>query len=136
MADLARSLRDALRAVERDIHGALEDAGFAGLRPGHWLVFRHLEPSGMTLSDLARDAGVTRQSISQVVVELERLGIVEVGPDPADGRAKLVRYTDLGRRGFDVAVDAFASIERRHADAIGERRLESTVRVLERIARS
>jgi MarR family transcriptional regulator, temperature-dependent positive regulator of motility len=134
MADLARALRDALRAVEGDILATLQAHGYSGLRPGHWLVFRHLDPEGMTLSALARDAGVTRQSVSQVVTELEQLGLVEVVPDLADRRAKVVRYTRRGRRGFEVATQAFRDIERRYARAIGRRELADAVSVLERIA--
>jgi hypothetical protein len=39
-------------------------------------------------SALAREAGVTRQAIGQVIAELEQLDIVEQIPDPGDARAK------------------------------------------------
>jgi DNA-binding MarR family transcriptional regulator len=133
-ADLARLLRDALRTVEREMLAVLEAEGFEGLRPGHMLVFRHLDPEGMSASALARDAGVTRQTASQAIAELDGLGIVEQVPDPGDRRAKLVRYTARGRRGFAIAFDAFDAIERRHAQQAGERAFATTLRVLREVS--
>jgi DNA-binding MarR family transcriptional regulator len=43
---------------------------------------------------LAERAGVTKQAIGPVVRELEQLGYVRTGPDPADHRAKLVSLTE------------------------------------------
>ena len=133
--DLGRLIRDAQRVIENDLLAGLTDAGYPGLRPGHMLVFRHLDRDGMRIGDLARDARVTRQAVAQVVADLERMGIVEVVADPADGRAKVVRYTDHGQRGFAVAEGIFAGIERRYASALGPRALSTTRSVLEAIAR-
>lgn len=127
-------LRDALRAVELELLAGLAAAGYDELRPGHMLVFRHLDPSGMRVSELARDARVTRQAVAQVVAELEGLGLLEQHPDPADGRAKIVGYTARGRRGYRAAEGVFACIERRHAQVAGERALATTQRVLRSIA--
>jgi DNA-binding MarR family transcriptional regulator len=117
--DLVHLLRDAFRAVEGQLVEALHDAGFPDFRPGHLVVVRALDPEGMRMSRLARDAGVSRQAVAQVVADLERLGVLEQRPDPADGRAKIVRYTARGRRGYNAAMAAFAAIERRYEERLG-----------------
>jgi DNA-binding MarR family transcriptional regulator len=134
--DLGRLIRDAQRAIEVDLISQLRHAGYPELRPGHMLVFRHLDRDGMRATDLARDARVTRQAMSQVVAELEGLGILEQVPDPSDGRAKVIRYTARGERGYAVAESVFAAMERRHADAVGDRALSATRRVLAAIAQT
>ena len=45
------------------------------------------------MSELARRAQITKQSMSELVAHLERHGYVERVPDPDDRRAKLVRAT-------------------------------------------
>jgi DNA-binding MarR family transcriptional regulator len=45
---------------------------------------------------LAIQARITLPAMSELVDDLERLGIVERRPDPSDGRGKLIRLTDAG----------------------------------------
>ena len=69
---------------------------FDDYRPTHQAVFQWLGPDGDRVSDLARRAGMTRQSMAELVDHLEARGYVERVPDPSDGRAALVRRTDRG----------------------------------------
>lgn len=102
----------------------LAQSGLDMLAPRHLPVLRALNPAtGTRASEIARDAGVTRQAIAQVVAELERLGIVEQHPDPTDARAKLVRYTPFGRRGYRRALAVFTDLEREQLTRLGPERL-------------
>lgn len=125
-ADLARLLLEANRAVERLMLERLGQAGVPGLRMGHLTLLRVLPHDGAgRLSDLAAAAGVTRQAIAQIVGDLAVKGIVEVTPDPADRRARIVQYTRAGRLGHIKAREAFISIERDLLAGLGPRRLSS-----------
>jgi DNA-binding MarR family transcriptional regulator len=55
------------------------------------------------------------------VADLERLGYVERVPDPADGRAKIIRLTERGAEATATANEIFADVERRFAAEVGER---------------
>ena len=53
---------------------------------------------------------MTKQSMSELVDQVERTGLIEKRPDPSDGRAKLVCFTPNGfawleafHRGLSVA---------------------------------
>ena len=70
---------------------------YAGTRAAHLAVFPHLDLEGTRLTELARRMGVTKQAVSQVIDDLEALHAVERQPDPEDGRAKRVVFTDKGR---------------------------------------
>jgi putative transposase len=59
----------------------------------------------------AARAQMTHQSMSELVVGLEAAGFVQRVPDPADGRAKLICLTPLGRRVVRKAVEEIANIE-------------------------
>lgn len=104
----------------------LADAGLDMLRVGHLTVLRALDPGrGMRASALARDAGVTRQAIAQTVSELEKLGLVEQIPDPTDARAKIVRYTESGKRGYRRAMRVFTDLEREQHARLGDARISA-----------
>ena len=96
-------------------------------------MFAHLGDDARRAADLAAAAGMTRQSMGELVRELVELGILEMVPDPDDGRAKLVTYSTEGK--------LFASEGFRHLRAIEDRLVaefgedyEAARRVLERIA--
>jgi DNA-binding MarR family transcriptional regulator len=75
---------------------------------------------------------MTRQSMGEVVRDLVELGVVEMVPDPADGRAKLVRFTAAGKAQASKGFQHISALERRFADELGED-YEAARRVLERV---
>jgi DNA-binding MarR family transcriptional regulator len=58
---------------------------------------------GMRLSELAAKVELDASTVSRQIKLLEDKAIVERTPDPADGRASLVRLTDEGERSMQAA---------------------------------
>jgi DNA-binding MarR family transcriptional regulator len=121
------------RALQLDMVRAAHARGFQQAKNSHNAVFGTLPAEGQRSVDLAAQAGMTRQSMGEVVRDLVGLGILEMVPDPSDRRAKLVRYTDEGlavaRTGFEYIVE----LEKTFRAEFGEE-YEATRRVLERVA--
>lgn len=90
---------------------ARADPSFARARPAHLTVFPHLDLDGTRLAELARRMGVTKQAAGQLVDDLEGLGLLERRPDPADGRAKLICFTDEGRAAIFRGLEVLAETE-------------------------
>ena len=82
-------------------------------------------------SELAAQAGVSRQAVTKTLDELERVGLVEREPHPADGRGVLVRYTPRGLAALQVARTCGNEVERRFASQIGARQWRTVRNVLE-----
>lgn len=120
------------RALQSEMVRAAHEAGFAELRYSHNAVFGTLTFTPARTVDLAARAGMTRQSMGEVVRDLVGLGILEMVPDPADGRAKLVRYTDAGRAQAQKGFLHIRELEQLFTDEFGED-YEAARRVLERI---
>jgi DNA-binding MarR family transcriptional regulator len=112
-------LRD---AVGDELLARLTELGFAELRQAHGCVFGNIDETGSRLTELADRSGFTKQSVGEAVADLERLGFVERVPDPADGRAKIIRLTEHGKAALDASQEIFADIEERFAEAIGRER--------------
>ncbi len=88
------------------------ESGYQEVRAAHMAVFPHLDLDGTRMTELARRMGVTKQAVSQIVDELERMGVVERRPDPDDGRAKRVTFTDTGRDAMLAGLEVIKSVER------------------------
>ena len=89
----------------------LVGAGFEDHRLVHHNVMAHVRHEGIRLTELAEQAGVTKQAMSELVDDLERLGYLERTADPADGRAKLICFTKKGRAAVKTAQRCFESME-------------------------
>lgn len=94
-----------------DLIARLGAAGFTGLTPAHQAVFENLDPGGARLTELASRAGMTHQSMSELVSVLEQRGYLQRSPDPSDGRARVVRLTPVGRHMARRAITELAAIE-------------------------
>lgn len=79
------------------------ELGHTELRPAHGRLMVFLEWKGSRITDIARALDVSKNAVGQLVTELEDLEYVERVPDPADARAKIVRYT---KRGKSLIADA------------------------------
>ncbi len=95
------------RAVSR-----VRAAGQPELRPVHLTLMPHLDIEGTRLTELAARMGISKQGVSQIVADLEQMGVVERRPDPSDGRARLVRFT---RRGEEALLRGLGVLERLEA---------------------
>ena len=121
------------RALQADMVGWAHRQGFPAARFAHNAVFGHLPSQhGARTVDLAERAGMTRQSMGEVVRDLVDLGIVEMVPDPADGTAKLVRFTNEGKAQASNGYRHIRDLEHRFEEELGED-YEAARRVLERI---
>ena len=111
--------RDARNAIEAAVRADLAQNGFGDVAPSHSALLRNVGEDGARPSDLAAHAGVTRQAITKLVDELERLDLVRRDPDPDDGRGVIVRYTDRGRAGVAIARKRMLALERGYAAQVG-----------------
>ena len=125
-ADVPKSLqilfRDARAAIEAAVRVDLAQNGFGDVTPAHSALLRNIGDDGARPSELAAHAGVTRQAITKLVDELERLDLVRRDPDPDDGRGVIVRYTDRGRAGVAIARERMLALERDYAAQVGAER--------------
>jgi DNA-binding MarR family transcriptional regulator len=94
--NIGRRMNEAVRIFEGRIIQLLREEGHDELTVAHINLTRSLDAEGTRLVDLARRAAMTKQSMSELVDQVERTGLIEKRPDPSDGRAKLVCFTRKG----------------------------------------
>ena len=105
-----------------------------GLRSSQLRVIALVPPDGVTVTELAQRAGMTKQGIGQFVGALSASGHLAVQPDSEDRRIKLVKRTADGDRvteRLDVLVRA---LEDEWAHAVGRKRYTAFRSLLEELA--
>lgn len=117
----ARLLLDAFRAFESDLANKLLAKGFDDITPGNFNILRHLNPEGMRLTELARDAQISKQAIGKMIKELEEKGYVQLIPDQTDGRAKFVHLTSKGKKMINLATTLVAKMEESYQTLLGKK---------------
>jgi DNA-binding MarR family transcriptional regulator len=118
----------ALAAVEADV-GPRHPA----LRRAHLLIFRFGTIDGRHTSDLAAHAGMTKQSMHEIVTYLETHGYLRRRPDPTDSRALLVHLTPRGRALERQILSALADVLESWRDRVGVRRFDALWATLQEI---
>ncbi|WP_435874124.1 MarR family winged helix-turn-helix transcriptional regulator [Nocardia fluminea] len=130
---LLKLLVQAADAYERALNPRLRDGLGTDLRPAHYAVFRYLAPDGTRVTALAEAAGMTQQSMGELVTHLEKCGYVRRMPDPADGRARLVVTTAAGQEAVALAGRHILWIEQTIAAELGTESLAAVRDALTRL---
>jgi DNA-binding MarR family transcriptional regulator len=100
------------------------------LRQAHLLIFRFDGIEGATTAALAAHAGMTKQSMHELVTHLERHGYLVREADPADTRARLLRLTPAGRALERDVHRAIATVLRSWQERLGPERFDALWSIL------
>jgi DNA-binding MarR family transcriptional regulator len=123
-ANLIALLRQTTQALVAELVERLKAAGYSDFTGAYPPLLENLDPNGTRLTVLAARAGMTHQSMSELVQTLERRGYLERRLDPSDHRARLVRLTPRGKRMVARAIREIEDIEHEwldHLEASGGR---------------
>src|SRR5688572_16626996 len=90
-------LRELYDSLVVNLHQHLAKEGYQDISPSHGLVFQYLEEGGSRITTLAARAGMTKQSMSALVYQLEEYGYLKRKPDTQDARAILFYLTSKGQ---------------------------------------
>lgn len=132
--NIGRLLNDAINRFESGILQEMEAAGYEGFSLSHITVTRNLDLAGTRATELARRAGITKQSMSELITQLEAGGILERRPDPADGRAKIVFFSPVGLKWLEAFGRALQHAEEVMADELGATQFKALKAALHRYA--
>ena len=131
--NLGLLLREPYRLANEELHRCIAAHGHFAVRAPHGNVFGFLDRDGTPVSELARRAQMTKQSMVELVAHLERHGYVERVPDSTDRRAKLVRATPRGREVYALAREAIVEIEADWTARLGAAKMRQLRALLEEL---
>ncbi len=127
LKEASSALRTAMEAVLRPL----------GMSVTHYSCLELLaQRPGLSNSELARGAFVTRQSMNVLLQSLERDGYVVRPAEDRVGKALPTRLTPLGRRSLEKATAAVRSVEVRMLAGLSEDDQSDAYRILRSMVRS
>jgi len=136
--DLETSLGYLLKEASSALRAAMEEV----LRPLGMSVTRYAclellaQRPGLSNSELARGAFVTRQSMNVLLQSLEREGYVTRPAQAPAGKVLPTRLTPRGRRSLEKATVAVRSVEVRMLAGMTEAEQSGALRILQRMIQS
>lgn len=104
---------------EEAIRRVAHKQGTPRLRRSHTSLLPHIDLEGTRVTDLAERLGISKQAVSQLVDDLEELGVLAREADPDDARARRVVFTPRGRAGLLEGLGVLRTLEAELARAIG-----------------
>jgi DNA-binding MarR family transcriptional regulator len=133
-----RDLRSLLLVPQQDIlsliDARLDKLGFPALRPVQAQLLALVEPGGLRLTDLVDAMKLPKQTLGDMLDDLESQKLIERYPDPQHGVIKRVR---LGQRGKALAGEVRKvsdNAEAKWAQAIGKSKMKTLRTLLEELA--
>ena len=130
---IARLATRVSRALQTDAIAYLHDLGYP-ITLAHNQVLIPLDQEGTRISELARRASISAQAMGKLVDELCALELVRRDVDPTDRRARIVRYTEKGRRLVTSALSRLEAQHERIAAVLGPDRFDPFAEDLARLA--
>jgi DNA-binding MarR family transcriptional regulator len=136
-----RDLRALLYVPQHDLQAQLasrlETLGFPALRQAHVQLLSVIGTSseeGVRLSDLVTALSLAKQTVGDLVDELETMRMVERIADPAHGVIKRIRLGPKGKVWAAEVKRVSAATEARWATRLGGKKMKSLRALLEELA--
>ena len=128
-----------LRALYDDLvenlHQRLSEAGYPEITPSHGLVFQYLREDGSRITELAIQAGMTKQSMSALVYQLLEYAYLKSKNDPEDARTVLFVLTAKGQALKNKAQEFNYKFEMKWEQKLGTARYKNFRAMLGELAR-
>ncbi|MEO9174315.1 MAG: MarR family transcriptional regulator [Gaiellales bacterium] len=131
--ELPLLLLGAFRALVDELHAELALRGHPDARPLHGFALQAIG-SGISISELGRRLGVSKQAAAKTAANLERLGYASRAVDPGDARASRIERRPRGDELLELSAQIFARSRRRLVDELGAERIGALEDDLESIA--
>jgi DNA-binding MarR family transcriptional regulator len=133
-----RDLRALLHVPQHDLQAQLASrlhrAGFPALRPAQVQLLLAIEGGGVRLADLVSAVSLPKQTVGDLIDDLEKLRMVERYPDPDHGVIKRVRLGPKGKMWATEVKRVAAETEAKWATRLGSKKMRSLRALLEELA--
>src|SRR5215211_4776931 len=129
-ADLPLATQFAAWAMAEEVQRRIAAEGLGVLRFADGVVFQHLVPGPLAISELGERMGVTQLAASKAVADLERRGYVERAAGAEDARVREISLTGRGRAAIEAGRRHRAGLQAELAERLGPRRVEAARRLL------
>ena len=116
---IAMLIEQAFQGLRRDLGG---DEPMPGLRVSHLRVLSHVPAHGISVTDLAAQAGMTKQAMGQFATYLVGAGYLVEDSDPGDRRVRVLNLSPCGREVTRAIGVRMQQVEEQWSQRVGTQR--------------
>ena len=127
---LGRLLNRSYRYMSEVAVNFLKSKGYQDVRVGHIIALVHIDFEGISLNNLALNAGITKQGMSKIVKELADAEYVITEKSLTDARSFKVFLTDKGYDALSMWKECTQHVDKEFAKIVGSERLEQIKDIL------
>jgi DNA-binding MarR family transcriptional regulator len=113
------------------LYARVTAAGFRDVTQAQFELIRWPGIDGLRPSEVAESVGLSKQTINDLLGELERDGYLGRHPHPDDGRARVIRLTTRGWKLQRTAHAISQALEAAWAASVGHKRFQALRSTLE-----
>jgi len=121
------------RSLIDELHVQLARQGHEAARPIHGFALQALGKDGVTISELGRRLGVSKQAAAKTAANLEQLGYASRVRHPKDRRSWVLAPTASGVEMLTLSAAAFEELRQLWVDELGQERVRALEDDLETI---
>ncbi len=121
-------MMDIMRAFywfDEGLQSALRARGWPSVSRSQSITLANIALGVRRPAEIARNLGVTRQAVSKMLKEMEEQDLIVIVPDPTDGRASSINFSQKSAQLRADALDILARMEATLGERIGEESLKS-----------
>ena len=134
-ANIGRLLQGLNRSYQTNSARLLKEGGWNGLSLAHTVLLDNLDEDGNRCTTVTERAGITKQSMGAVADLLVEQGCITMEDDPDDGRARIMRFTQRGRKFHADANAIRRKLEDEYRRIIGKDDFDVFLKTLETLDR-
>lgn len=123
-------LRIVWQSARTHIYDRIQELGYSELNPAHLNLFRTEGLDGRRPGELTNELHLSKQSVNDVLRDLDDMGYIRREVDPTDRRGRIIRLTPKGRELEDQVYEAASDVERKLEKAFGKRRVRELRQML------
>jgi DNA-binding MarR family transcriptional regulator len=116
--------------MDEGLQNHLKAAGLQPVSRTQSLIMTNIADGVTRPAELARRLDISRQAVQQLLAGMQERGLIDLVPDPADARAKVVRYSAHGREIGKITMRALEHIDAQIEERLGAKALRELRRIL------
>lgn len=109
------------------------EQGYADFKIGYMPLIMNIGPKGITNTELAKKARVTKQAISKVVRELTEAHYIQSETDGKDKRSAIIHLTPKGKKLVLAARQRVQELENEYEEVLGRKGFAELKEMLHRL---
>ncbi len=128
--NLGRLIDDLHYFFDAQALGYLREQGYPMIKSADAHVMRTMRIEGSRITDMARQAGISKQAMSKLVMGFAEHGFLALSSDPRDKRNHVVSVTGAGKKLLFCGLKALRRAEKDISQIIGDEETERLRRLL------